>query len=397
MGMFINTNLNAMDAQRNLGITQMKLSNALQQLSSGLRVNTAADDAAGYAISQRMQAQVNGMNQGLKNAQDGVSMLQTAAGALSQTTAILQRMRELTVQAGSTTLSTSDRTAIGDELSALKDEINNIAQQTQFNGLNLLTGTLSTAPGGTLVTGPSPTSGGVTASVSVDVTQANPTDTFALSGVGGALTITATHAGGGTTAQTITVANFAAAGSSTLNFNALGVKVTLTADGAITGANIVDTGTNPLKSDTLTVAGSGAATYRVGANSTDNVTVSFGDMQATAIGTGPGFTIDDLVPGNSAVSDTTKADTLLASIDAAIDQVSAQDAALGASQNQMQAAIASLNVSVENASAAEAGITNADVAQVSSQLVTQQILQQAGIAVLAQANTAPQAILKLLQ
>jgi flagellin len=396
--MFINTNLNAMDAQRNLGITQNKLSNALQQLSSGMRINTAADDAAGYAISQRMQAQVNGMNQGLKNAQDGMSMIQTASGALSQTSAILQRMRELTVQAGSTTLSTSDRTAIGDELVALKDEINNIATQTQFNGLNLLTGTLSATAGGTLVTGASPTSGGITATVSLDVSQANPTDTFALTGTGAALTITATHTDGSTTAQTINVANFAAAGSSTLNFNAVGVKISLTADGAITGANIVDTGTNPLKSDTLTVTGSGAASYRVGANSTDNISVSFGDMQATAIGTNnTTLSIDTLVPGNTAVSDTTKANTLLASIDAAIDQVSAQDAALGASQNQMQAAIASLNVSVENTSAAQASITNADVAQVSSQLVTQQILQQAGIAVLAQANTAPQAILKLLQ
>ena len=152
MAMIINTNVMAMNAQRNLGITSMKMAKALEQLSSGLRINRAADDAAGLAISEKMRAQVNGMQQGLRNAQDGVSMIQTAEGALSETHAILQRMRELTVQAGSTTLSTSDRQAIGDELLTLRNEVDNIATRTRFNGLNLLTGTLSVTPAGTLTT-----------------------------------------------------------------------------------------------------------------------------------------------------------------------------------------------------------------------------------------------------
>ena len=394
--MFINTNLNAMDAQRNLGVTQGKLSKALQQLSSGMRINTAADDAAGYAISQRMQGQVNGMNQGLKNAQDGMSMIQTAAGALTQTTAILQRMRELTVQAGSSTLSTSDRQAIGDELLALKNEITNIGNQTKFNGLNLLTGDLSVS-GALSGTGSLSDVGGTSATATIDASGANSADTYTFSGVGGSANLTLTDSTTGI-AQTIAVADMGASSSQQLNFSALGVKVNLTSSGGMTGKMIAnDASVAKLAGQTITMSGSGSAQYRVGANSGDNISVAFGDMRATAIGSGGVNNIDGLVPNHDAVSTTGKADILLASIDAALDQVSAQDSALGASQNQIQAAMASLSVSVENTSAAQASITNADVAQVSSQLVTQQILQQAGIAVLSQANTAPQAILKLLQ
>ena len=120
MAMQINTNVMALNAQRNLSVTGTKLAKSLEQLSSGMRINRAADDAAGLAISEKMRSQIRGMQQGLRNAQDGVSMIQTAEGALSETHAILQRMRELTVQAGSTTLSSSDRQALGDELLTLR-------------------------------------------------------------------------------------------------------------------------------------------------------------------------------------------------------------------------------------------------------------------------------------
>jgi flagellin len=397
MGMIINTNVMAMNAQRNLSITSMKMGKALEQLSSGLRINRAADDAAGLAISEKMRAQIGGMQQGLRNAQDGVSMIQTAEGALSETTAILQRMRELSTQAGSTTLSSSDRQAIGDELLSLTNEIGNIATRTRFNGLNMLTGSLSVTAAGTLTTN-TMTDTGVNVTATVDANGVDPTDTFALSGTGAAFTITATHADGSVTAQTLNVSDFTGAGSQVLNFSALGLKVTLTSDGAITGAKIVDTGaTNPLKGDTLTVSGAGSATYRVGPETTDNVTVSFGDMRSSALGSGGGNNLSQIVVDNNAVSTTAKADTLLTSIDAAIDQVSTQRAQLGAAQNQMESAINSLGVSVENLSASESRIRDADIAQVSSELVTRQIMQQAGVAVLAQANTAPQAVLKLLQ
>ncbi|MCB1188723.1 flagellin, partial [bacterium] len=142
--MIINTNVAALNAQRNLSNTSGSMGKTLEKLSSGLRINRAADDAAGLAISEKMRAQVRGMQQGQRNAQDGVSMLQTAEGALNEVHTILQRVRELSVQAGNSTLSSSDRTAIGEEMVALRSEIDNISQRTRFNGLNLLNGSLAT-------------------------------------------------------------------------------------------------------------------------------------------------------------------------------------------------------------------------------------------------------------
>jgi flagellin len=154
MAMIINTNVMAINAQRNLSITSGKLGKALEQLSSGQRINRSADDAAGLAISEKMRSLIRGLQQGSRNGQDGISMIQTAEGALSEVHNILQRMRELAVQAGNSTLSTSDRTAIGEEMLTLRNEIDNIAARTKFNGLNLLTGSLSTSQsGGTLITG----------------------------------------------------------------------------------------------------------------------------------------------------------------------------------------------------------------------------------------------------
>src|SRR3546814_5291361 len=138
MAVIINTNVAALNAQRNLGITSSRTSKTLEKLSSGLRINRAADDAAGLAISEKMRAQIRGMQQGQRNALDGVSMLQTAEGALDEVHSILQRLRELTVQSGNSTLSSSDRTAIGEEMVALRSEIDNISQRTRFNGLSLL-------------------------------------------------------------------------------------------------------------------------------------------------------------------------------------------------------------------------------------------------------------------
>ena len=366
MGMFINTNVMALNAQRNLGVTTGQMGKALERLSSGMRINRAADDAAGLAISEKMRSQVRGMQQGLRNAQDGVSMIQTAEGALSETHSILQRMRELTVQAGSTTLSSSDRQAIGDELLTLRTEIDNIAARTRFNGLNLLTGALSVTPAGTLTTA-TIDDGDDFVDVTVDANAADPTITYVLSKGAGAADFTITGSNG--VAQTIAVADFTAAGQSqVLDFDALGVKVTLTVTGflgGITGAEMVDSGTNPLKSATLTMTGSGSASYRVGSESSDNVTVAYTDMRAAAIGSGGANDIADLVTDNNAVSTTTLANALLTSVDAAIGQVSTQRAKLGAAQNQMESAINSLGVSVENLSASESRIRDADIAAIS--------------------------------
>jgi len=393
MGMFINTNVSAINAQRNLNATGSKMAKALEQLSSGLRINRAADDAAGLAISEKMRAQIRGMQMGLRNAQDGVSMIQTAEGALNETHAILQRMRELTVQAGSTILSSSDRTALGEELSTLRNELDNIANRSRFNGLNLLTGALSVTQSATTV--PATITGARTGvvNVSVDVSKGEAGVKYTFAGAGNDVTVT-----NGTTkvAQTITAAAMAtASGVQTLNFDALGVKVTLTHDAttnAVTAAEIAG-GLNTKTVDTA--AGSGNATFRVGSETTDNVTVGFSDLRSSALG-GAGTELNTLVADNQAVSTTTLADALLGALDTAIDQVSTQRAKLGAAQNQMESAIASVAVSVENLSASESRIRDADIAMVSSELVTRQIMQQAGVSVLAQANTAPQSVLSLL-
>ena len=394
MGMFINTNVAALNAQRNLGVTGSKMSKALEQLSSGLRINRAADDAAGLAISEKMRSQIRGMQMGLRNAQDGVSMIQTAEGSLNETHAILQRMRELTVQAGSTILSTSDRTSLGEELLTLRSELDNIANRSRFNGLNLLTGALSvTTPD---VIADSVDAGtGATTTVAIDVSKADAGTAYATSSAA-ANDITLTNS---TTnvAQTITVQDITVDGGvQVLNFDALGVKLTLTkaADGFTANDSelVIDLAA---AADIDTAAGDGNATFRVGSETTDNVSVSFNDLRSSALG-GAGTELDTLVADNTAVSSTALADSLLGALDTAISSVSTQRAKLGAAQNQMESAIASVAVSVENLSASESRIRDADIAMVSSELVTRQIMQQAGVSVLAQANQSPQAVLSLL-
>src|SRR3546814_1159042 len=146
MAVIINTNVAALNAQRNLGITSSRTSKTLEKLSSGLRINRAADDAAGLAISEKMRAQIRGMQQGQRNALDGVSMLQTAEGALDEVHSILQRLRELTVQSGHSTLSSSDRTAIGEEMVALRSAIDNHPPRTRIHGLALPNGPPAVQP-----------------------------------------------------------------------------------------------------------------------------------------------------------------------------------------------------------------------------------------------------------
>lgn len=396
--MIINTNIQAMNAQRNLSMTGSKMGKALERLSSGLRINRAADDAAGLSISEGMRAQIRGLQQGNRNAQDAISMVQTAEGALNEVHGILQRMRELTVQAGNSTLSAQDRTAVGDELVTLKTEIGNIASRTKFNGLSLLTGALSTSldaatstADGVAVTGA--TTGVVSLAASdIDVSKATAGTTYTFSNSGAALTLTA-----GGIAQTITVNAMATAnGAQTLDFTAHGVKITLRHDATTNNVTGTETATG-LNATTVVVSGSGSsATYQVGANSSDTISVAYSDMRASAIGTG-GSEISVLVPDNQAVSTIAKATTLLASVDTAIGQVSAQRSKLGAAQNQVDFAVNSLGVAVENLTASESRIRDADIAKVSSELVSRQIMQQAGVSVLAQSNTASQSVLQLLK
>ena len=392
MPIFINTNVAAINAQRNLGVTNTKMSRALERLSSGLRVNRAADDAAGLAISEKMRAQIRGLNQGLRNAQDGISLIQTAEGALNEVHALLQRMRELGTQAGSTTLSAADRTAIGEEILTLRNEIDNIATRTRFNGLDLLTGALSVATTSTIADVADTDADG--ASVTIDVSQAEAGVTYNVTATGANVTVTNATTN---VAQTLTVASMGDDTTQTLDFDALGVTLTLAENAAayvdgLTGADIAA----DLNSKSIVTTGNGSATFRVGDQTTDNVSVSFSDMRAAALGSGGSNDIADLVTDNTSVSSVAVSNTLLTAIDDAIGQVSTFRAQLGAAQNQMESAVNSLGVAVENLSASESRIRDADIAAVSSELVTRQIMQQAGVAVLAQSNAAPQSALSLI-
>jgi flagellin len=392
MGLFINTNVVAVNAQRNLSITSQKMGRALERLSSGLRINRAADDAAGLSISEGLRSQIGGMKQASRNAQDAVSMIQTAEGALNEVHGILQRMRELTVQAGNETLSDSDRTAVGEELLTLKNEIDNIASRTKFNGLSLLTGALSTAQDGA-----STAKIGVQLATTVDASisavdvsklQAGTTYTFAKVDAD-----TISISDGTTTVNSADLdATIGADGALTISFTGA-IQTTVTVVG-VAVKTATDIGTAGLT--IVTSAGSGSAQFRVGAATSDNVQVSFDDMQSAVIGSG-GNEIGVLITDNTSVDTVGEADTLLNSVDQAITDVSQQRAKLGASQDQIETAIASLGIGIENLTASESRIRDADIAEVSTELVTRQIMQQAGIAVLSQANTSSQSVLSLLQ
>jgi len=395
MSMIINTNVSALNAQRNLGNTSAAMSKNLEKLSSGLRINRAADDAAGLAISEKMRSQVRGMQQGQRNAQDGVSMLQTAEGALNEVHNILQRVRELGVQAGNTTLSSTDRAAIGEEMVALRSEIDNIAQRTRFNGLNLLNGSLAvTLDGASTATAATATENGADVTVSsIDVGNADSNTTYNLTAAGAVLTASTTTSGY-TRSQTYTVQAMGQNATQSISFNELGMTINLEQDGtagnvtagviaaALNGTNVVTTG-------------SSSASFRVGSEVGDDISLSFSDMRSSALGSG-GSELSTLIANNSAVSTVAAADALVASVDEAIGQVSTFRAVLGARQNQLETSINSLGVSVENLSASESRIRDADIAAVSSEMVTRQIMQQAGVAVLAQANAAPQSVLSLI-
>lgn len=392
MGLQINTNIQALNAQRNLSMTTARMGKTLEKLSSGLRINRAADDAAGLAISERLRSQIRGLSQANRNAQDAISMIQTAEGALAETHSILHRVRELAIQAGNSTLSADDRTAIGEEILALRNEIDRIGNSTTFNGQSLLTGALTTTQsGGAVVVGAAADNNTVSL---VDVGGADAGTTYTLTYAAGTDTLTLTNGATTQSQSIVTTAQAGTAGAKLFNFDQLGITFTLTGP-AESAADAIGTALN---TDTIvTAAGSGAATFQVGAEAGQTIAVTFADMRATALGSGVGSQLSDVIVDNQAVSDTTKASALLTVIDDAMDQVSVQRASLGAIQNRVEHTTISLGIAVENLSASESRIRDADIAAVSSDLVTQQILQQAGVAVLSTANQAPQAVLRLLQ
>ncbi len=285
MAATINTNLNSLNAQRNASASQTSLSTSMQRLSSGLRVNSAKDDAAGLAIAERMSAQSRGMSAAMRNANDGVSMAQTAEGALSKVGDMLQRMRELAVQSANDTNTDSDRTSLDEEFGEMAKEIQRVIQGTTFNGK------------------------------------------------------------------------------------------------AVVGSD------------------AGTITFQIGANTTtsDKIDVGFTNMSTDGSMTSVAGTDVDGT-GRMTIGDSTvNFDNVLNGIDDAIDKVNSERAKLGATQSRFDAVIGNLQIGIENQSAARSRIMDADFAVETANLSRAQVLQQAGNAMVAQANQLPQQVLSLLK
>jgi flagellin len=387
MGLSINTNIEALNAQRQLGKTQMAFGKSVEKLSSGLRINRAADDAAGLAVSEKLRAQVRGTNVAMRNAQDGISMIQTAEGALNEMHAMLQRMRELSVQAANGALGDADRTRIQAELTQLRDELDRVATSTKFNGNSLLTGSYGVAQtGGTAEVG---FVGADVAISAVSVAGAKASTTYTLTdNTDGTMTLD----DGDGNSQTVTLdATVGADGEMVIDFNNMGVRITVVGDAAAADADVA------ADLDGLTViTGAGTnATFQVGANGSDTMGVAFGDARTSALFTGADAT--NLTAALAATLTADEANDLIGSVDAAIALVSAQRGTFGAAQNRLEHAIANLGVTAENLSASESRIRDLDVPAEMVAFTKAQILQQAGIAVLAQANQAPSAVLALLR
>ncbi len=384
MSSIINTNINSLNAQRNLGMNQASLATAMQRLSSGLRINSAKDDAAGLAISDRMTSQIRGLTQAARNANDGISLAQTAEGALGEISSNLQRIRELAVQSANATNSTSDRNSINTEAQQLKAEIDRVATTTKFNGTNLIDGSFTAqnfqvgANAGEVITVAAISNAQSSAlgstSVSTQVGAAPTGFANAVTGLGGVFTINGIDIlpAGTNLAVAATAAERTTQVKDAINSKSDQTKVAASVDA--TGALVLTS------SAQFTTAGTGT--------NTDLGVAAF--AQSTAASSTAGFANVDL----SSVAGATLA---MQYMDSALSSVSTSRATLGAIQNRFSSVVNNLQTTTENLTASRSRIQDADFAAETANLSRSQILQQAGTAMVAQANQAPQGVLALLR
>lgn len=402
MPQVINTNIASLNSQRSLNASQNSLNTAIQRLSSGLRINSAKDDAAGMAVSQKMTAQVKSMNQAVRNANDGISMIQTAEGGMQESQTIMLRMRELAVQASSDTISDTERGYINTELQQLMTESNAIADRTKFNGQSILSGALMTTLGGAtatdLVVGDTLATTATAMVTAIDVSGAKAGETYTFTGSGTSLTLTRGSDGA---AQTITAGALGANASGTLDFTNIGVKVTLQATDSGKAAADIVTDMTAAANDTIVTTGSGSATLQIGADSTagNTLAMSFKNIKIDTANTDVTSlaTLRTSLDTFNGSSTRTNASDLLTKLDNALDGLSSQRATLGAVQNRLGNTVANLQSTSENISAARSRITDADFAAETAEMTRASILQQAGTAMLAQANALPNNVLALLR
>jgi flagellin len=502
MAATINSNINSLTAQRQLGVSQNALSTSITRLSSGLRINSAKDDAAGLAISERFTGQIRGLNQAVRNANDGISLAQTAEGAMKAAGDILQRVRELAVQSANATNSASDRQALNQEVSQLVGELDRISQSTEFNGQKILDGTFGTAKyqvgananqtivattanmrtnvyGNNQATGTgadaqaaaaaAPTTNGVVAgtlavagslgskniSVSIDETSKATADKINLETTNTGVTATArtnvqldfTATGGysielladNSTAESVSFSLTATTGADALSaavqaINDKSSKTGITAELNSSNSGIILTntsGNNIVVGKAATTANGGTVNVQKMTADTNGALSTAGTSRAIAGATAAsaayivssGYLTLDSEKSFSVVSTTTtalgtagattgsslkkvseldittftKATDALKTVDSALKFISGERAKLGALQSRFETTVANLQVSAENMSAARSRIQDADFASETANLSRAQILQQAGTAMVAQANQLPQGVLALLR
>ena len=398
MAMSINTNVVSINAQRNLALSGGSLATSMQRLSSGLRVNSAKDDAAGLAIAERMSTQVKGLAVASRNANDGISLAQTAEGALGKVGDMLQRMRELAVQSGNATNSKTDREALQAELKQLRDEVDRVAKTTSFNGAKLLDGSFTGAVfqvGAN--SGDNITVGALANTKVTELGKANygtgagaafaPADkeAAALAMTNADVTITIVGAGGGAGVTAVVAKDPNITGDEALGrmIQAINSK---TADTGVV-AFLNDAG-NAIEYRATVGEGEDATAVVISADVADANTL----IELTA-------GIDASSKGIDKMDIKTQATAWesLQRIDSALDKVSSARAELGAIQTRFEKSIENIDIQQENISAARGRITDADFAQETANLSRTQILQQAGTAMVAQANQLPQQVLQLLQ
>jgi len=405
MSLVLNTNIASLQAQNNLNKSSSALNTATEDLSSGLKINSSADNAAGFAIATRFQTQIGGLSQASQNASDAINLAQTAGSALTQVTSNLQSIRDLAVQAANGTYQSSDRAAINTSVQQYLSEITRIANQTSFNGTNVLNGsssslsfqiganvgqTINVSLGQGVTTSQigqiSEVSTGNLSGDFVDASGNATTlnlSTITLTGAGGA---TVTLSGSATDAQDVADA-----------INATGLSGVSAAVNASGGINIYSAGSISVS------GGAAAATSVAGSGGTLTSSATYSGVTGTSTTTSTGtYTAGETVGAGGSlqggdVLTVDDANALISRVDAALTAVSTFSSNLGAVQNRFQSTIATLGAQQTNLTASQSSIQDTDFAAETADLSQSQVLQQAGISVLATANSEPQNILKLLQ
>ena len=394
--MIINHNMNALNAHRNMNINNTNAGKSMEKLSSGLRINRAGDDAAGLAISEKMRGQIRGLTQSSRNAADGISMIQTAEGALNETTNILQRMRELAVQAGNDTNTTSDRAEIQKEIDALTEEVDRIANNTEFNTQKLLNGNKSGKVGDIIKTKIEEKQGKFTFELNDDI-DGNTKLTIDGKTV---------QFDGASSASAQEIQKKLEASFKDYTFNVtdkknfvVTQKVAENKEEMKISVDIGGTVKDP-KVSTVTQKGitgrdeqisEGKVSIQVGANANQSMSIEIGDMRAEALG------IRNEKGETLSVETAEKANEAITKFDKALNAVSSQRANLGAVQNRLEYTISNLDNTAENLTSAESTLRDVDMAKEMMEYSKNNILNQAAQAMISQANQQPQNVLQLLR